>query len=129
MRLQHGISTSAGPATVQLNHDRLGITAPLYSVVWMVNDINLEMLGSHASRSNPPNGIFYSEPDGPKPTPHIVFRDISAKYHKPELLDTLPVEVLSAMAVYVWIAGDTPGYVNGIRDPTKHALVIYSYRR
>ena len=29
------------------------------------------------------------------------------------------------MAGYIWIAGDTPGYVNWNRDPTKNALVIY----
>jgi hypothetical protein len=39
MRLQHGISTSAGPATVLMVHDRLEILAPLFSVAWMVNGI------------------------------------------------------------------------------------------
>ena len=29
------------------------------------------------------------------------------------------------MAGYIWIAGDTPGYLNWNRDPTKNALVIY----
>ena len=29
------------------------------------------------------------------------------------------------MAGYVWIAGDTPGYLNWNRDLTKHTLVIY----
>ena len=43
MLLQHGILTSAGPATVQMIHVRLGIVAPLYSVAWMVNGIKLEM--------------------------------------------------------------------------------------
>ena len=32
LRLQHGISTSAGPATVQRIHDRLGMAVPGYSV-------------------------------------------------------------------------------------------------
>jgi hypothetical protein len=32
MRLQHGIVTSAGPNTVQMIHDRLGIIAPSYSI-------------------------------------------------------------------------------------------------
>jgi hypothetical protein len=72
MRLQHGISLLAGPATVQLNHDRLGFAAPLYSVAWMLNGIKLEMLGIQASSSNPPYGIFYSEPGGPKPISHKV---------------------------------------------------------
>ena len=29
------------------------------------------------------------------------------------------------MVGYIWIAGDTLGYLNWIRDPTKNALVIY----
>ena len=49
MRLQHGISTSAGPATEQRIHDRLGMAAPGYSVAWMVSGIKMEMLGSQAS--------------------------------------------------------------------------------
>ena len=125
MRLQHGISTSAGPATVQRIHDRLGIAAPGYSVAWMVNGIKMEMLGSQASRSNPPHGIFYSAPGGSKPIPHVVIRNISANFYRRAILDTLPAEVLNAMAGYVWIAGDTPGYPNWNRDSTKHALVIY----
>jgi hypothetical protein len=125
LRLQHGIPTSAGPQTVQKIHDRLGMTAPLFSVAWMVNRIKLEMMGSQASHSNPPHGIFYSKPGGPKPIPHVVIRDISANYHRRAILDTLPAEVLRAMAGYVWIAGDTPGYPNWTRDPTRHALVIY----
>ena len=125
MRLQHGISTSAGPATVQRIHDRLGIVAPLYSVAWMVHGIKLEMLGSQASHSNPPHGIFYSAPGGPKPIPHVVMRDISANFYRRAIMDALPAEVLNVMAGYVWIAGDTPGYPNWNRDHTKHALVIY----
>ena len=78
----------------------------------MVNGIKLEMLVSQASRSNPPHGIFYSEPGDPKPIPHIVIRDISANFYRRALLDTLPAEVLSDIAGYVWIAGDTPGYPN-----------------
>ena len=62
MRLQHGISTSAGPATVQRIHDRLGMAAPEYSVAWMANGIKMKMLGSQASRSNSPHGIYYSAP-------------------------------------------------------------------
>ena len=101
MRLQHGILTSAGPATVQRIHDRLGIAAPVYSVAWMVNGIKLEMLGSQASRSNPPHGIFYSAPGGPKPLPHVVIRDISANFYRRAILVTLPPEVLNAMAGYI----------------------------
>ena len=74
----------------------------------MVNGIKLEMLGSQASRSNPPHGILYSEPGGPKPIPHVVIRDISASFYRRKILDTLPAEVLSAMAGYVWISEDTP---------------------
>ena len=91
----------------------------------MVNGIKLEMLGSQASRSNPPHGIFYNEPGDPKPIPHDVIRDISANFYRRAILDTLSAEVLSAMAGYAWIAGDTPGYPNWSRDPMKHALVIY----
>jgi hypothetical protein len=125
LRLQNGIPTSAGLLTVQMIHDRLGMVALLFSVAWMVNGIKLEMMGSQSSRSNPPHDIFYSEPGGAKPIPHVVIRDISANYHRRAILDTLPAEVLRAMAGYVWIAGDTPGYPNLIRDQTKHALIIY----
>ena len=83
------------------------------------------MLGSQANRSNPPHGIFYSAPGGPKPLPHVVIRDISANFYRRAILDTRPQEVLNAMAGYIWIADDTPGYLNWNRDPTKNALVIY----
>jgi hypothetical protein len=91
----------------------------------MVNGIKLEILGSQSSRSNPPHDIFHSEPGGPKPIPHVVIRDISANYHRRAILNTLPAKVLSAMAGYVWIAGDTPSYPNWIRVPNIHALIIY----
>ena len=85
----------------------------------------MEMLGSQANRSNPPHGIFYSAPGGPKPLPHVVIRDISANFYRRAILDTLPQEILNTMAGYIWFAGDTPGYLNWNRDPTKNALVIY----
>ena len=88
----------------------------------MVNGIKMKMLGSQASRSNPPHGIFYSAPGGSKPLPHVVIRDILANFYRRPILDTLPPEVLIAMAGYIWIAGDTPGYLNWNRDPTKNAL-------
>ena len=50
---------------------------------------------------------------------------MSADFYQKALLDTLPTEVLNAMAGYIWIAGDTPGYPNWNREPTKNALVIY----
>ena len=78
----------------------------------MVNGIKMEMLGSQPSRSNPLHGIFYSAPGGSKPLPHVVIRDISANFYRRAILDTLPPEALNAMASYIWIAGDTPGYLN-----------------
>ena len=62
---------------------------------------------------------------GSEPLSHVVIRDISANFYRRAILDTLPPEVLNAMAGYIWIAGDTPGYLNWNRDPTKNALVIY----
>ena len=111
MHLNDGINAQQAPGIVAIIQGKLGITAPLYSAAWMVQGVRMEAMGRNARRSHPPHGIFYGQPGLSWPIPQGIIRDIPNTFYRPDLLEVLPTEVLQVLAGYMWIPGDTPGYV------------------
>jgi hypothetical protein len=79
----------------------------------------------NARRSHPPHGIIYGQPGLSWPIPQGIIRDIPNTFYRPDLLDVLPAEVLQVLAGYMWIPGDTPGYVTWDRGTKNNTLVLY----
>jgi len=126
LRLTAHVTAEEGENLVQQIHQRLGIEAPLFTSAWMVNGIKFEVMGQHARRSNPPHGMFYRPPGAATmPIPQGIIRDIPNTFYRPSLLHLLPVEVLQVVAGFMWISGDTPGYLNRVIDDSQGTLILY----
>ena len=125
MRLNDGINAQQAPGIVAIIQGKLGITAPLYSAAWMVQGVRMEAMGRNARRSHPPHGIFYGQPGLFWPIPQGIIRDIPNTFYRPDLLEVLPTEVLQVLAGYMWIPGNTPGYVTWDRETQSDTLVLY----
>ena len=83
-------------------------------------------MGQQARRSNPPHGMFYRSPGAATmPIPRGIIRDISNNFYRPSLLNLLPAEALQALAGFMWISWETPGYPNCAKDTAKSSLVLY----
>ena len=59
------------------------------------------------------------------PIPQGIIRDMSPTFNRLSLLDMLPPEALQALAGFMWISGETPGYPNWVKDTTRGSLVLY----
>ena len=125
MHLNDGINAQQAPGIVAIIQGKLGITAPLYSAAWMVQGVRMEAMGRNARRSHPPHGIFYGQPGLSWPIPQGIIRDIPNTFYRPDLLEVLPTEVLQVLAGYMWIPGNTPGYVTWDRETQSDTLVLY----
>ena len=92
----------------------------------MVNGLKFEVMGQQARRSNPPHGMLYRSPGAATmPIPQGIIRDISNNFYRPSLLNLLPAEALQAVAGFMWILGETPGYPNWVKDNAGGSLVLY----
>ena len=70
--------------------------------------------------------MFYRSPGAAAmPIPQGIIRDISNNFYRPSLLNLLPAEALQAVAGFMWISGETPGYSNWVKDNARDSLVLY----
>ena len=59
------------------------------------------------------------------PIPQGIIRDMSNTFNRPSLLNLLPTEALQALAGFMWISGELPGYPNWVKDTARGSLVLY----
>ena len=50
---------------------------------------------------------------------------MSNTFNRLSLLNLLPTEALQALAGFMWISGETPGYPNWVKDTARSSLVLY----